>query len=29
MKRILFLLALVFIFSGCNDKGKFTVNGVI
>ena len=29
MKRILFLLALVLIFSGCNDKGKFTVNGVI
>ena len=29
MKRILFLLALVLIFSGCKDKGKFTVNGVI
>jgi len=29
MKRILYLLALVFIFSGCKDKGKFTVSGVI
>lgn len=28
MKRILFLLALVLIFSGCKDKSKFTVNGV-
>jgi len=29
MKRILFLLALVFIFSGCKDKGIFSVDGVI
>jgi thiol-disulfide isomerase/thioredoxin len=29
MKRTLFLLALVLIFSGCNDKNKFAVNGVI
>lgn len=29
MKRILFLLTLVLILSGCNDKGKFVVNGVI
>ena len=29
MKRILFLLALVLIFSGCKDKSKFTVNGVV
>lgn len=29
MKRILYLLALVFIFSGCKDKVKFTVSGVI
>jgi thiol-disulfide isomerase/thioredoxin len=29
MKRTLFLLALVLIFSGCNDKKKFAVNGVI
>jgi thiol-disulfide isomerase/thioredoxin len=29
MKRILFLLALVLIFSGCKDKGKFTVTGVV
>jgi thiol-disulfide isomerase/thioredoxin len=29
MKRILYLLALVFIFSGCKDKGKFAVSGVI
>jgi thiol-disulfide isomerase/thioredoxin len=29
MKRIFFLLALVLIFSACNDKSKFTVNGVI
>jgi hypothetical protein len=29
MKRILFLLALVIIFSGCNDKGTFSINGVI
>jgi thiol-disulfide isomerase/thioredoxin len=29
MKRILFLLTLVFIFSGCKDKGTFSVEGVI
>jgi thiol-disulfide isomerase/thioredoxin len=29
MKRILFLLSLVFIVSGCNNKDKFSVNGVI
>jgi len=29
MKRIFFLLALVLIISGCKEKGKFTVNGVI
>jgi thiol-disulfide isomerase/thioredoxin len=29
MKRTLFLLTLVLIFSGCNDKNKFAVNGVI
>ena len=29
MKRILFLLTLVLIFSGCKDKSKFSVNGVI
>lgn len=29
MKRILFLLSLVVIFSGCNDKNSFTVSGVI
>lgn len=29
MKRILFLLALVFIFSGCKDKGTFSVTGII
>lgn len=29
MKRILFLLVLVFIFSGCNYKNKFAVNGII
>jgi thiol-disulfide isomerase/thioredoxin len=29
MKRILFLLALVLILSGCKDKVKFAVNGVI
>ncbi len=28
MKRLLFFLALVLIFSGCKDKSKFTVNGV-
>jgi thiol-disulfide isomerase/thioredoxin len=29
MKRILYLLALVLILSGCKEKGKFTVSGVI
>lgn len=29
MKRIFFLLALVLIFSGCNDKSKIYINGVI
>jgi thiol-disulfide isomerase/thioredoxin len=29
MKRIFFLLALVLIFSGCNDKNKIYVTGVI
>ena len=29
MKRTLFLLTLVLFFSGCNDKNKFAVNGVI
>jgi len=29
MKRIAFLLALVLIFSGCNDKNKITITGVI
>ena len=29
MKRILFLLALAIFFSGCNDKSKFAINGVI
>jgi thiol-disulfide isomerase/thioredoxin len=29
MKRILFLLTLVILFSGCNDNSKFSVNGVI
>jgi thiol-disulfide isomerase/thioredoxin len=29
MKRILYLLALVLIFSGCKDKGKFTITGII
>ena len=29
MKRILFFLSLVFIISGCKDKGSFSVNGVI
>src|ERR1035437_4937519 len=29
MKRTLFLLALVLIFSGCNDKNKFAVTGGI
>jgi thiol-disulfide isomerase/thioredoxin len=29
MKRILFLLALVIFISGCKEKGKFSVSGVI
>jgi thiol-disulfide isomerase/thioredoxin len=29
MKRILFLLTLVLLFSGCKDNSKFSVNGVI
>jgi len=29
MKQLLFLLALVLFFSGCKDKSKFTVNGVV
>lgn len=29
MKRTLYLLTLVFIFSACKDKGKFSVDGVI
>jgi thiol-disulfide isomerase/thioredoxin len=29
MKRILFLIALVLLLAGCNDKTKFTINGVI
>lgn len=29
MKRIIYLLALVLIFTGCSDKGKFTINGII
>jgi thiol-disulfide isomerase/thioredoxin len=29
MKRILFLLALVLIFSGCKDKSNFNVTGVV
>jgi thiol-disulfide isomerase/thioredoxin len=29
MKRILFLLALVLIFSGCKDKNNFNVTGVV
>jgi thiol-disulfide isomerase/thioredoxin len=29
MKRILFLLSLVFVFSGCKDKDRFTINGII
>jgi thiol-disulfide isomerase/thioredoxin len=29
MKQLLFLLALVLIFSGCKDKSKFYVNGVV
>ena len=29
MKQILFFLALVFILSGCNDKGTFSIDGVI
>ncbi len=29
MKRILFILALVVVFSGCKDKSKFSVKGLI
>jgi peroxiredoxin len=29
MKRILFILALVVVFSGCQDKSKFSVKGII
>lgn len=29
MKRILFLLSLVLLFSGCNNKNNFSVNGLI
>jgi len=29
MKRILFLLALVLFLSGCKEKGKFAINGVL
>jgi len=29
MKRILFLLSLVLIFSGCNYRKKISVNGII
>jgi thiol-disulfide isomerase/thioredoxin len=29
MKRILFLLALVILLSGCNDKKNFTVTGIV
>jgi len=29
MKRILFLLALVLIFSGCKNKGYFSVDGIV
>jgi thiol-disulfide isomerase/thioredoxin len=29
MKRIIFILALVLIFSGCKDKDSFTVNGIV
>ena len=29
MKQILFFLALAFILSGCNDKGTFSIDGVI
>ena len=29
MKRILFLLSLILIFSGCNYRKKFSVNGII
>jgi len=29
MKRLLFLLSLVILFSGCNNDGTFTVKGTI
>jgi PBP1b-binding outer membrane lipoprotein LpoB len=29
MKRILFLLILVLIFSGCKNKNKFAVDGIV
>jgi thiol-disulfide isomerase/thioredoxin len=29
MKRILFLLSLVVVFSACKDKDRFTINGII
>jgi thiol-disulfide isomerase/thioredoxin len=29
MKRILFFLTLILVFSGCKEKGKFSINGVI
>jgi thiol-disulfide isomerase/thioredoxin len=29
MKRILFLLSLVVVFSGCKDKDRFTINGIL
>ncbi|HKK42977.1 MAG TPA: TlpA disulfide reductase family protein [Bacteroidales bacterium] len=29
MKRVLFILALVVIFSGCRDKDSFTVDGIV
>jgi hypothetical protein len=29
MKRTLFLLTLIIFFSGCHQKGKFSVEGVI
>jgi len=29
MKRIILFISLVIIFAGCNEKGRFTINGVI
>jgi thiol-disulfide isomerase/thioredoxin len=29
MKRIIIFISLVIIFSGCNEKGRFSINGVI